>query len=79
MTLNKGLQELVDNYAYYNIDSIAHLLSVLLGFDELSIEVALEEIWTTGLLVASRLSEHEPLILPLFISRQLVSRQARIF
>lgn len=72
MTLNKGLQELVDNYAYYSIDSVSHLLSELLSIDELSIEIALEEIWTTGLLVASPLSEKEPLALPRVISRQLV-------
>lgn len=72
MTLNKGLQELVDNYAFDTIDSVGHLLSELLSVDELSIEIALEEIWKTGLLVASPLSEKEPLALPRVISRQLV-------
>ncbi len=72
MTLNKSLFELVNSYVYYQIDSMAHLLSVLLDIDELSIEAALEDIWSTGLLISSRLSADEPLILPSAITRKLV-------
>jgi len=72
MTLNKSLFELVNSYVYYQIDSMAHLLSVLLDIDELSIEAALEDIWSTGLLISSRLSADEPLMLPSAITRKLV-------
>jgi len=72
MTLNKSLFELVNSYVYYQIDSMAHLLSVLLDIDELSIEAALEDIWSTGLLISSRLSDSEPLMLPSAITRKLV-------
>lgn len=72
MTLNKSLFELVNSYVYYQIDSMAHLLSVLLDIDELSIEAALEDIWPTGLLISSRLSADEPLMLPSAITRKLV-------
>jgi len=57
MTLNKSLFELINSYAYYRIESMAHLLSILLNIDELLIETALDELWSIGLLISSRLAQ----------------------
>ena len=74
MNLNKGLSELINSYVYYNIDSLAQLLSVILDTDELVIETSLTSIWSTGLLITSKLSPEEPLMLPTAITRKLVTQ-----
>lgn len=75
MTLNKSLFELINSYAYYRIESMSHLLSILLNIDELLIETALDELWSIGLLISSRLSSDEPLLMPNPIIRKLMAAE----
>lgn len=71
ISLNHGLFELIDSYGQFAMDSLSQFFATILEVDELQVEIALEAIWSTGLLTPLKYKHDEPLVLPRMISRKL--------